>query len=129
MFVAGLLDSNRQMSDGKLQHSDVGFLIGMVGLKKSTHKELLDAGLWIETSDGVTISGFLDNNKSRVEREAAAKQAHERYERWLADHANATPNAPLTPLPPRLYAPEPDIDTEKQREREAEQAAIAGSVA
>lgn len=114
-------------TDGQLRHSDVDHLTGLVKAKRSSRTELLIAGLWLETVTGFEVVGFLDHNKSKVERQKAAADAKARYEDWLRRHANDVYSAVSNDVgnPFVLSNREP----EKQRTREAEQAAIVGSVA
>ena len=124
LFVAALLDSNKELSDGKLKRSDADHLTRLVNVKTTCRAELLGAGLWLETESGFEIVGFLDHNKSKAERKKAATDAKARYEEWLERHSNDVYNAVSNDVsnPFVLSNREPETRDTKQK-----QAAIAGA--
>jgi hypothetical protein len=127
LFVASLLDCNKEMTDGQLKRADVDHLARLVKARNSCRTELLSAGLWLESGTGFEVVGFLGHNKSRAEREAAAEAAAKRKREWLENRGNGVPNGVLEAFP----IPKTRKATENQRTKEAEQQSnlIGASVA
>src|SRR5688572_14713983 len=78
VWIFSLCFSNQNLTDGFINSRILPLLSG----RKKQVQELVEAGLWRETSDGWEIVNFLKFQPSRLEVEEKRAKNREKLERW-----------------------------------------------
>lgn len=118
LWLEGLCYCGRNLTDGRIPKEAGAGLAFSVAMRDGLSwerliSELVDAGLWEDTSDGWTVHDFLDYNPSRVEVSDARAKTRERVAAWRARRAptvtdgvsNSVTNAVRTPAPSSSPSP------------------------
>lgn len=129
LYITGLCYSAHYLTDGKLTPKSLRSLG-----KVATKRELIEAGLWIETDDGnVTIRDYLEYNPTAAEVKEKRQKNTERVTNWRKRNAvrnavtNTVTNENVTPLvthPPSHPIPSNASSTKKRAHDEVWDALI-----